>query len=432
MKNIRVITIVASVLALAALACSFGGSPSEPPPLVEDESAQPPTAEPLFTEVPATEVPDADAPEKNKPSGETGTTGDLTLEITNQSGVEIWYVYISPAEAEEWGEDWLGGEDAIADGETYIITGIPAGTYDVRAEDPSGEAVEIVWATEITEDLAWTITGVGALEITNASDTDIAYLYISPVESDAWGEDWLGEDVIAVGASYSVEGISSGVYDIKAADIEDENVETLYNVRLSGDNSWTVQGRVDVSESAELVFEDAFDDNRNGWGDGADEGVVYVPPQDGEYCIQIEQEQLTAWEWYQPFETDEFVAEVGCTLAGAGDATCGLGFGPDGDNLYWFEISPFDQSYALFLLENDAWQGNLIDWTSSKNINPTGRNYMSMERIDGVLSVYVNGVWMADVDGQRFPTGRLGIGGSTYGEGDATVCLDNLRVWELQ
>jgi hypothetical protein len=416
MKSLQSVIIVVSVLALAAMACCFG-PPDDPPPLIEGED----------TAVPPAELPPTE-------SAPVQTTEGLTLEITNQSGAEIWYVYISPTEAEDWGEDWLGEEDVIPEGETHLITGIPAGTYDIRVEDQLGEAVEIIWEAEIAEDLTWTVLGVGSLKVVNASETDIVYLYIAPTGSDSWGQDWLGEDqVIAAGESYVIENVPVDVYDIKATDVEDQNVETLYTVQLSGEDTWTVSGRMNLPEDAALQFEDTFEDNRNDWArDAESEGVTYLPPANGEYCIEIEQAQLAAWEWYEPFQTSDFIAEVVCTLSGAGDATCGLGFGADGDNLYWFEVSPADQSYALDLLLDDEWQEKPIDWTVSKNINPYGMNFMSLERIDGVLSVYVNGIWLADVDGQHFPTGQLGIGGSTYGEGNATVCLDNLRIWHME
>jgi hypothetical protein len=49
-----------------------------------------------------------------------------------------------------------------------------------------------------------------------------------------------------------------------------------------------------------------------------------------------------------------------------------------------------------------------------------------------VVSLFVNGVLVGQVDSDLFPTGRVGLGGSTYGEGDVMVCLDNLRVWRLE
>jgi hypothetical protein len=215
--------------------------------------------------------------------------------------------------------------------------------------------------------------------------------------------------------------------------LDEEFIEALYSVDLYGPESWAVVGKTYLPDNAVLRFEDDFEDNRNNWGnDTGDEDVFFMRPSDGEYCILIKSDNFTAWEWYEPFTTDEFVAEVACTAEGEEYPTCGLGFGPDGDNLYWFEVSAADQTFALFLLEEDEWQDNLIEWTESYTIDPVRVNYLRLERVRGNISLYINSVLVAEADGTRFPTGRVGIGGSTYDEGNATVCLDNLRVWRLE
>lgn len=430
MKKIHWVLLAAAMLTVVNLACGPSDvTPSlEPQPTKEqaptEEITEPtqvnPTPEPTSTPVPKTEA------------------NDGGLEIINQSGADIWYVYLSPSKADEWGEDWLR-DDIIRDGEIYVIEGVPDGICDLRAEDRDGEAIELVWEMDLAEVPSLTIAGtapaggMASIEVVNESDTVITYLYVSPTDSASWGEDMLGADVIEVQGSYVLDGIAPGTYDIQAADETDTAVESIFNVDLSGQRTWSVVGKTDLPANAVLRFEDDFSDNRNDWGlDTEDDEVHYMRPSGGEYCILIKKDQFTAWEWYEPFRTDEFVAEVACTLAGAEDASCGLGFGPDGDNLYWFEVSPFDQTYALFLLENDSWQENLIEWTQSKNINPDRSNYLSMERVNGIVSLYINGVLIDQIESRRFPTGRIGIGGSTYQEANGTVCLDDLRVWRLE
>lgn len=426
MKNVHWILLAAAMLILVNLACGPGEvTPTqEPQPTEEPESTQvPPTPEP--TEVPPTPEPTPSPIQEDKSAG-------ATLEIVNRSGIDIWYVHLSPSKSDDWGEDQLG-DDLIRDGETYTLEGIPSGVYDLRAEDRDGETIGVMWEVDLVDDLSLTVTGTGSLEVLNDSPSVITYLYISPTESDTWGEDWLGTEVIDQQGTYLVDGLSPGSYDIKAADADDEPIETVFNVDIAGEILWTVVGKTPLPDDAVLRFEDDFSDNRNDWGlDTEGEDVTYMRPSGGEYCIQIKRDQFTAWEWYEPFRTDEFVAEVACTLSGAVDASCGLGFGPDGDNLYWFEVSPFDQTYALFLLEDGAWQESLIDWTASSHIDPDRTNYLSMERVGGVVSLYVNGILLEQVESRRFPTGRIGIGGSTYDEGDALVCLDDLRVWRLE
>lgn len=409
MKSIRWIAVAAAVLALAGLAC--GGGDDETPTVVKEA---PPTLMPTNTSAPEPE------------------TEGATLEISNESGIDVWYVYISPADADEWGDDWLG-DDVIDDGETYTIESIPEGVYDVKAEDENHEEIAVVWEADVEGNLTWDITGLSSFEVINDSDDAIYYLYISASDSTTWGDDWLGDDTIEAGASHVVSDVPRGTYDIKATDQDDDSVEVVYNVAFPEKSSWTVVGKTPLPGNAVLRFEEEFEDNRNNWGlDSESENVFYKRPAGGEYCILIKSDNFTAWEWYEPFRTDEFVADVACRLDGAEDASCGLGFGPDGDNIYWYEVSPSDQTFALFLLEDDSWQENLIEWTVSQNINPNGVNYLSLERVEGIVSLYVNSVLIGQADSDRFPEGRVGLGGSTYSEGNATVCLDNLRVWRLE
>jgi hypothetical protein len=423
MKKTRWIWLAVAALVMATLACAGGEETTTPQPQAVVEVT--PTMMPTNTPKPEP-TPTPKPEEPKEPEG-------ATIEITNESGVDVWYVFLSPSHAEEWGEDWLGDDATILDGQTHIIAGIPEGLYDVMASDENGEAIEIWWEVDVEGDMTWTITGLSSLQVVNDTDEDVAYLYISPTDSDSWGDDWLGDEVIAAGDTYVVGDISPGTYDIKAVNLDDESIEIVYNIDIAGERTWTLVGKTSLPDNAVLRFEDDFEDNRNNWGsDTEGEDVYYKRPADGEYCILVKSENFTAWEWYESFRTGEFVAEVACSLSGAEDPSCGLGFGPDGDNIYWFEVSPSDQTFALFLLEDGTWQDNLVAWTVSRNINPTGTNYLSLQRVGGVVSLFINSVLVEQVNSDRFPTGRVGLGGSTYSDGNATICLDNLRVWRLE
>ena len=425
MKSIRWIMLSVGMLVLASLACSPFGPSAETPTPEAVKPTFPPTRTPVSGPTATLKSASAATPE---PSPESS---GAALLITNDSDTSVSYVYISPADSDEWGEDKLGG-DVIGTGESYLITDIPAGTYDLKAEDEDEEVIEFTWEVVLDGNVTWTISGLSAIEVSNDSDDAITYLFISPVESTTWGDDVLGQDVIEPGASYWLKGLERGSYDMKAADSDENVIETMYNVPVYGERYWTVTGIAPLADNAVLRFEEYFTDNRNNWGLVETEGASYMAPADGEYCILIKIDGNTAWEWYEPFRTDEFIAEVSCYIDGPQDASCGLGFGPDGDNLYWFEASAYDQTFALFLLENDEWQDPLIEWTGDKHINPNGSNNLSLERVDDIVSVFVNGVLVGDVWSDRFPEGRLGIGGATYDDPNATICLDSLRVWRLE
>ena len=420
MKNIRWAWLAAAVLILATLAC--GGS-DDTPTAAPPTDAPPPTMMP--TNTPKSPVPTQAPAATEAPEG-------ISIEITNESGQAIWYVYLSPSKAGNWGEDWLG-DVIIGKGETHTIYGIQEGVYDIKATNEDGDEIEVFWSVNINENLTWSVSGLATLTVINDTDKTIDYLYIALSEGDSWGDDWLGEDVIPAGESYTVSGISHDVYDVKAKDPDDGFIEAIYSLTLDGTEDWRVIGKTFLPGNAVLRFEDEWEDNRNNWGsDTEGENVYYMRPADGEYCIRIKTANQAGVEWYEPFTTDEFVAEVGCRIDGADDAACALGFGPDVDNVYWLEVSPDEQGFALFLRENGSWQDSLIEWTVSKNIIPGGTNYLRLERVEGVVSVYVNAVLIGQADGTRFPTGRIGIGGSTYDTANVTACLDNLRVWRME
>jgi hypothetical protein len=396
-----------------------------PPPTQEAEA--PPTA---------TRTPNADKPPAKKatstpesdPGSETTSDG-ATLEVLNASGMDVWYLFVAPTEEDMWGDDRLGDEILFA-GDTTVVEGLPPGLYDIQALDEEENVIETIWEIDLTGDANLTLTGQATLEVNNMTDVAIGELLVSPVEADTWGDNMLA-DAIPAWETTTLEGLSPGWYDLKALDATGETIEAVFQIELTSGSFWNVTGKVPLPDNATLRFEDSFDDNRNSWGEIETEEVKHYAPSDGTYCTDIKVAELTAWEWYEPFRTEEFVAEVGCQIDEETDATCGLGFGPDGDNLYWFEVSPFDQTYALFLLLNDEWQEPLVDWTVSKNISDIDWNMLSMERIGDTVSIYVNGIWLADVEEATLDEGRIGIGGASYDDPGITFCLDNLRVWEL-
>ncbi|MGC9469194.1 MAG: hypothetical protein ACP5HS_11430 [Anaerolineae bacterium] len=402
------------------VSCPLIQTATEPTSTPPADTSVPPTSTTAPTETSAAATPISTP----RPKGST-------LEIVNNSGQEIWYLYVSPADAEEWGEDQLG-EDIIPAGATYMLSGLSDGLYDAQVRGENDNAIETVWEFEVRGTTTWEVTGMAALEVINTSGTPLSNLFLSPSESESWGEDLLGDETIPADASYLIEGVEVGDYDVRVEDSEGELVEAIYNVSLNGNYYWYVVGKSGLPENAVLRFEDDFSDNRNNWGLSDPEGADFSPPTNGEFCVEIIADEMTAWEWYEPFRTDQFIAEVACVVDSGTDGTCGLGFGPDGDNLYWFEISPYDQTFALFLLLNDEWQPSLIEWTPSSNINPGGWNFLSLERVGGVVSVFINGVLQGAVESDHFPTGRIGLGGATYSDGNVNVCIDNLRVWRLE
>ena len=73
---------------------------------------------------------------------------DAILNIINNSEQSICYVLISPVTSDEWGDDWLGGNETIPPGESRAFD-VEAGDYDVGLADCDGNTLLIKQALTI-------------------------------------------------------------------------------------------------------------------------------------------------------------------------------------------------------------------------------------------------------------------------------------------
>jgi len=139
MKQSTWFSLATGMLVVATLAC--GGSQLEP------ASAPQPTT-----------VPPTTAPTTASPTSVPTVVSTVTLEIINDSGTDIWYVYLSPSTSDQWGNDRLG-DDFIADGDSFTLTDIPFGTYDVRAETSDHVEIAIWFNQPLDGPMTWEVWG---------------------------------------------------------------------------------------------------------------------------------------------------------------------------------------------------------------------------------------------------------------------------------
>ncbi len=118
--NVRIIAIVVSILALAALACTCGGVDLG-----------------------------------NITGG--GGGGSATVTLINNSGSTVCYVYISPNTETTWGSDWLGATEVINNGSSRVFTGITPGVYDLRADDCNSNVLYEEYGINISGSYTWNI-----------------------------------------------------------------------------------------------------------------------------------------------------------------------------------------------------------------------------------------------------------------------------------
>ncbi len=77
---------------------------------------------------------------------------DGYVDVTNNTGYDIYYLYVSNARSDSWEEDVLG-EDILEDGETVRVTvrKQKSSIFDIRAEDEDGDTYTI-WEMDIAKD----------------------------------------------------------------------------------------------------------------------------------------------------------------------------------------------------------------------------------------------------------------------------------------
>ncbi|MCX8067586.1 MAG: hypothetical protein RMK65_08270 [Anaerolineae bacterium] len=164
------------------------------------------------------------------------------LLVVNNSAYEICYLYISPADSDSWGPDWMGENITIPAGDTRTFQ-VPLGTYDLRADncDHNPLAVQSGIAIEAAG-ITWTLSDVteATLTLTNQTDTPICYVLISPAGSTEWGNNWLGDETIPPGSSYTFR-LPAGTYDLAALDCSGQPLsEEVYGQEISGNITWTI------------------------------------------------------------------------------------------------------------------------------------------------------------------------------------------------
>lgn len=81
------------------------------------------------------------------------------VEVTNSTGFDIYYLYVSHEDAEEWEEDVLG-DDILEDGESVRVNieGYSSSIFDIRAEDQDGDTYTF-WNIDVaTQDVEIQLT----------------------------------------------------------------------------------------------------------------------------------------------------------------------------------------------------------------------------------------------------------------------------------
>jgi hypothetical protein len=93
----------------------------------------------------------------NNTNNSTGSTDDgtATLYVINDSGWDVTDLYVSACNASSWGADQMSG--TTGPGDTYSVSGIPEGCYDLQAWSWNGAAVWESFGVQMSGGFDWTL-----------------------------------------------------------------------------------------------------------------------------------------------------------------------------------------------------------------------------------------------------------------------------------
>jgi len=88
----------------------------------------------------------------------SGSSYDSAVNIVNHSDWSIHELYVSSADADEWGDDQLGSEVIESGGGSFLLHSIPCDDYDVRLVDEDGDECVVGGVPLCADDDDWVIS----------------------------------------------------------------------------------------------------------------------------------------------------------------------------------------------------------------------------------------------------------------------------------
>ncbi len=165
---------------------------------------------------------------------------EISIKVVNQTEeIMISYALFYGPDLDEWGEDLLGDEE-IPPGEEKIFI-VPEGEYTVIPMTynyyllPAARNVSEDHVLEIGEE------GKFPIQVTNAKeDKDVGFIYLSPSDSEDWGEDWMGDEVLPAGTTRYFFA-EENVYDLLVLDLEGEPILDEYEIEIDSEKHFIIE-----------------------------------------------------------------------------------------------------------------------------------------------------------------------------------------------
>jgi len=184
----------------------------------------------------------------------SGCFEKVPLSVTNGlENYDIHVVYISRSTDSVWGTNHLPGTDILEPGRTAEVM-VTTGVYDIQVIDEDGDTYTLNDVKIDGDGFTWNVTidqidtvqtpapgntgSTGTCPVTFSNDLgswDITGVYISPSDSDSWGDNHIQGEILYPGDTYTAY-VESDTYDIYLED-EDGDTYTRWSVYI-GDSGY--------------------------------------------------------------------------------------------------------------------------------------------------------------------------------------------------
>ena len=224
----------------------------------------------------------------------------FTLTVINNLDDAIYYLYLAPDGAPDWGEDRLG--DDILDPGQSISLDLEAGetVYNLMVEDELEKTyridkIQISESRDIDVKSSDFLPFGGrnpvsrTLSFHNETDEDIYYLYVSSNSSMYWGEDILGDEILYRGEIFTselpidsdfprhdilAEGESGSSYEILDIDLISTDDMTITSDDMTSEGEDYEDYSDDYEDSDDSYLEGYREGYRDGWKDAYRQGFL--------------------------------------------------------------------------------------------------------------------------------------------------------------
>lgn len=171
--------------------------------------------------------------------------GDVTLTIENQACTTVCQVFLGAPSCDDWGLTLLG-EETLQHGSSVSYQ-IPPGKYDLLIVECTEDSYQMTKLDLREGDtLTYNLKGQEAgaaceasLTVVNKSSTPICNMWIAGPQSESFGYNWLGTDVIPAGESMTFP-VFPGTYDLKAEDCDFNPLRIEMDHEITDNQTWNV------------------------------------------------------------------------------------------------------------------------------------------------------------------------------------------------